>query len=129
MENNQSDMLKRLNLISRLVYTGMGLFLAGALLVGIIFANLNTVKADVTAEIEEHQVHIEKEQDKVGDKMDMLTVTVTSLQQQVAVMGSQVTDLKDAIKEERQAHKESMEELKELMREHIVYDHGEWDAP
>lgn len=106
LKEGQKCMLKKMAWMTRLVYTGMGLFMAGGLLVGVLFSNMETVKADVGQEVQEHQAHIEKEQDKVGLKMDTLTVAVTTLERQVAVLGIQVAALSDTIGELKDELKE-----------------------
>lgn len=123
LKGGQKDILARQAMLTKLVYIGMGLFLAGGLLVGILFANMNTVKADVQGDVRTHTEEMEKENEKVSRQLDQVSGNVSSLQRQVAVLGSQVTDLRDSIKAEREYQRETIGELKDLLREHAVRDH------
>lgn len=102
--------------LKRYVNIGIGLFLGGALIVSVLLMNMESVKADVEEDIHDHQTQIEKQQDRVANQMNTMTVTVTALQNQVAILATQVENLQETIKEDRVHQREDMEDLKDVIR-------------
>ena len=100
---------------------GYGVFLAGALIVGIVFTQLDSVKADMNETQTKHELVIQKEQQELKQKITSIETKVNGVETSIAVVSVQITAYRDELRKDRDATKESLRELKEMLRGHEDY--------
>jgi len=96
---------------------GYGLFLAGALIVGIVFTQLESVEADIRTKQLKHEMVINEEQVELKGKIDTIEDKIGSIEVTTAVISTQLKDYQEDLREDRERTRESLRELKDLIKE------------
>ena len=97
---------------------GYGIFLAGALIVGIVFTQLDTVKADMSEKQTLHEVRISEEQSELKHKIEGIESKVGSIEVTTAVISAQIKNYQEDLREDREATRQTLAELRELLTDH-----------
>jgi hypothetical protein len=97
---------------------GYGIFLCGALIVGIVFSNLDSVSGDMRDKQAKHELMIQGDQGRLREQLENLDAKVDDIDINVAVLKAQLRDYQDDLDDDRIDTKESLKELKDLIITH-----------
>lgn len=124
LEEGHNEMMKKLGKMSKYVFTGVGIVLCGALIVTILFTQMGQLKADMTADMVQHETMIDRDQDRISEELKEVGKTVDQLGKNTAVLSVQMSDLVRLIEKQQEHTDKSMNDIKEIMRDHLDRQHN-----
>lgn len=121
LEVKMDKLEQRQGTMAKFINVGIGLFLAGGLLVSILLAETSSIKTETAVDISRHEDTINDQQKDLNGKLYSLQSDMNKVQRNVDVLGTKVQALSESIEKDIKSIERNMTEMKQMLK---IHDEG-----